>query len=103
MPIATLYKATGEVEEIETSDYFTSKPGIAHGAPQGQLGRDHIAKLIGALDGNHVDFCESHDGRRIAYALPIPNQPLNPYVAAHCILPIHGDVVEIDYDNSLDD
>jgi len=102
MPLATLYKASGEVEQIETPDYFTCRPGIAHGTPQGQLGHDHIAKLIGALDGNHVDFCESFEGRRIAYALPIPNQPLNAYAAAHCPLPIRGDVVEIDYSNSIE-
>jgi hypothetical protein len=103
MPLATLYKASGEVEEVNTPDYFTCRPGIARSEPRAQLGRDSITRLIGALDDNHVEFCESHDGRRIAYAIPSTDRPINPFAVDHCVLPLRGDVIEIDYSNSLND
>jgi len=101
MPIATLYKATGESLAIETGDYFTRTPGIAHGSPQPQFELSHIAELIGTTEAQ-VQFAESHEGQRLAYAVDEWNKPLNAYAAEHCVLKLHGDVLEVPYFNTID-
>jgi hypothetical protein len=101
MPIATLYKASGEAEPIEAGDYLTRTPGIAHGEPQHQLSLDHIAQLIDT-DPNHVEFTESYDGQRIAYASDGYGRPLNAFAVAHSVLKLRGDVLEVPYFNTID-
>lgn len=101
MTIATLYKANGEIQPIWEADYTIERPGIEHGAPQPQLTIDHIASLIGTSP-NSVLFCESQDGQRFAYASGSYTKPLNAFAAAHSVLQLHGDVVEIPYFNSID-
>lgn len=101
MPIATLYRASGEAEAIELGDYFARIPGITHGEPEPQLSLDHIAELI-ETDPNHVEFCESHDGQRIAYASDGYGRPLNAFAVAHSVLKLRGDVLEVPYFNTLD-
>lgn len=101
MTIATLYRANGEAVPLPEPDYTVTRPGIAHGSSQPQITLRHIAELIGTTP-NHVEFCESRNGQRIAYGDDEFNQPANPFAATSCILPLRGSVVEVPYENSLD-
>jgi hypothetical protein len=101
MPVATLYKASGEAVPIQDCDYTLARPGIAYGALQPQITLRHIAELIHTCP-NDVLFCESHTGQRIAYAADSYTKEPNAFAASNSVLKLHGDVVEIPYSNSLD-